>query len=312
MKQGVVIKSTGSWYKVKTAAGQIVDCRVKGKFRIKDIKTTNPITVGDKVWFEMVDETGVISRIEPRKNYIIRKSTNLSRSGHIIAANIDQALLIVTISWPETPLRFIDRFLVTAEAYRIPTKIIFNKIDLYTPEEKATMLQWKTLYEKIGYPCLEVSATEGIAITKVEALLRDKVSVVNGNSGVGKSTIINAIDPNLKLKTAQISGYHHKGKHTTTFSEMFDLQTGGSIIDTPGIKSFGLIDMQVEEIAHYFPEMFERLEHCRFNNCTHTHEPGCAVIQALAKGEIAQSRYESYLSLLDDDQDEKYRQDAYR
>ena len=307
MQKGVVTKSTGSWYSVKSGK-EIVQCRIKGKFRIKGIKTTNPVSVGDIVHFETLeeDETGIISKIEPRKNYIIRRSINLSHEAHIIAANIDTAFLIVTLARPETSNAFIDRFLISAEAYRIPVHIVFNKIDIYDEELTAKMDKYIAIYEKIGYKCHKTSAKDDIGIDEIKAIMDNQVSVLSGHSGVGKSTIINKIDPFLKLKTAEVSDYHNKGIHTTTFSEMFDLVFGGSIIDTPGIKGFGTVDMENENISHYFPELFKTSEHCRFNNCTHTHEPGCAVKEEVETGEISEMRYKSYLSILEVSND-KYR-----
>ncbi len=312
MKTGLVIKSTGSWYKVKHNFG-ITNCKIKGKFRLEGIRSTNPIAVGDVVTFEIQreDDTGIITKIAARKNYIIRKSTNLSRKGHILAANIDQAILLVSMSKPRTSAVFIDRFLTSADAYRIPTRIVFNKLDIYSDKEMEQMQQLIATYEKIGYPCHQISAIEQTNLDEIKGLLQNKISLITGNSGVGKSTLINVIDPDLELKTDAISDYHLKGKHTTTFYEMFELVMGGYIIDSPGIKGFGLVDFEKEKISHHFPEMFERLSECRFHNCTHTHEPGCAVKQAIDEGEISQSRYNSYLSILADD-DEKYREDIYR
>jgi len=304
---GLVIKSTGSWYKVRYNNGKTILCKVKGKLRLKEAQTTNPITVGDIVDISIVDDkTGVIEKIYERKNYIIRRSVNLSRKAHIIAANIDQALLLVTIILPETTTTFIDRFLVAAEAYRIPTKIIFNKIDIYDEELMQEVHRLKDIYTKIGYECYEVSAAKGTNLEQLKTLMHNKSSLISGNSGVGKSTLINAIDPTLELRIGEISSFHHKGKHTTTFSEMFELEFGGYIIDTPGIKSFGMVDMEKKELAHYFPEMFAYLDKCQYYNCIHIYEPNCAVKVALEEGKIAPSRYISYLSLLDEDEN-KYR-----
>lgn len=313
MKKGIVIKSTGSWYTVKTSEGEIIDCRIKGNFRIKGIRSTNPIAVGDQVELTVMQEdsnaeglqVGLINNIIERKNYIIRKSPNLSKESHIIAANIDQAFLIVTISQPLTSTTFIDRFLVSAEAYRIPCRLIFNKIDLYQDEQLQKMESMIAVYEKIGYICLKVSATENTGMDTLKEMIKDKTNVFSGHSGVGKSTIINSLQPGIGLKTGNISEAHHSGKHTTTYSEMISLDFGGYIIDTPGIKGFGLLEMEKEEISHYFPEMFQLLNDCQYYNCTHTHEPGCAVKKAVAEGEIAESRYDTYLGLLDGD--EKYR-----
>ncbi len=313
MNKGIVIKSTGSWYTVKQEDGSNIECKIKGKFRIKGIKSTNPIAVGDHVEFK-VSKTieddknthiGLIIKIIDRKNYIIRKSTNLSKQSHIIAANIDQAFLVVTVNFPITTTTFIDRFLASAEAYRIPCTLIFNKIDRYNPEQILTMNKLIELYESIGYRCLTTSAKKKIGLDTLQSWMENKTNVFSGHSGVGKSTLINAIEPNLNLKTKEISDYHQTGKHTTTFSEMFDLSFGGYIIDTPGIKGFGMLDMEKEEIGHYFPEIFKRLEKCQFYNCTHIHEPGCEVKNAVANGEISESRYFSYVGLLDGE--EKYR-----
>ncbi|QKG81150.1 ribosome small subunit-dependent GTPase A [Tenuifilum thalassicum] len=307
MEKGLVLKSTGNRYKVRLENGKTLDCVARGRLRLNEIKTTNPLTVGDWVDVEVRDDgTGLITLIHERKNYIIRKATNLSREAHIIAANIDQALLIVTITQPETQLAFIDRYLVTAEAYRIPTILVFNKVDLIDESLKPVLNSYISIYESIGYKCLQVSAKENINIDLLKETLKDKVSLLSGNSGVGKSTLINLIEPGLNLKTAEISAAHLKGRHTTTFSEIFELSFGGYIIDTPGIKSFGLVDIDKNELYHFFPEIFKLSEKCKYYNCTHIHEPGCAVIEAAEKGEIAPSRYLSYLSIYDDE-NEKYR-----
>lgn len=298
--QGVVIKSTGSWYTV-LSEGSIIECRIKGVFRIKDIKTTNPIAVGDNVDFEMeADGRGVIHAIADRKNYIIRKSINLSKQSHILAANVDQAMLVVTLAFPRTSAGFIDRFLLTAEAYHIPTKIIFNKVDLFLKDGNLMkeLNDFIAVYEKIGYLCYKVSATESIDIEMLRNLTKDKTTLIAGHSGVGKSTIVNAMDSNLDLKVGEISDAHNKGKHTTTFAEMHPLTYGGFIIDTPGIKELGLFDMEKEEIGNYFPEMNAIKNQCKFNNCVHVNEPKCAVIAAVEKGEIAISRYTSYLGIM--------------
>lgn len=296
--QGLVTKSTGSWYQVK-AGSDVFDCRIKGKFRIKGITTTNPIAVGDVVDFEMEPEqgTGVIINLHQRKNYIIRKSVNLSKQAQIIAANLDQAFLIVTLASPRTSLGFIDRFLVTAEAYDIPARLIFNKLDLFSDDGLEILGDYKDIYERIGYPCYEVSAKEGTNIQQVQDLLKDKVTLLTGHSGVGKSSLINCLLPDLDLKTHIISEWSDKGMHTTTFAEMFDLPQGGHIIDTPGIRELGVIDIEKQELGHFFPEMRERMNQCRFNNCRHINEPGCAVLEALEEDEIAVTRYESYLSI---------------
>ncbi|GAA4927465.1 ribosome small subunit-dependent GTPase A [Mucilaginibacter defluvii] len=297
--QGLITKSTGSWYQAQTPDGQRYDCRIKGKFRIKGITTTNPIAVGDVVDFELEPEqgTGVITNLHPRKNYIIRKSINLSKQAQIIAANLDQALLVVTLASPRTSLGFIDRFLVTAEAYDIPAKLIFNKLDLFSDEGLEILQAYKAIYEDIGYPCYEVSALEGTNIDAVQALLKDNITLISGHSGVGKSSLINRLLPDLDLRTHQISEWSDKGMHTTTFAEMFELPQGGFIIDTPGIRELGIIDIEKQELSHFFPEMRERMHDCRFNNCRHINEPGCAVLEALENEDIAPSRYESYLSI---------------
>ncbi|MGN6395547.1 MAG: ribosome small subunit-dependent GTPase A [Mucilaginibacter sp.] len=297
--QGLITKSTGSWYQVQTEGGQVIDCRIKGKFRIKGIVTTNPLAVGDIVDFEMEpdSENGVITTLHPRKNYIIRKSVNLSKQGQIIAANLDQAMLVVTLASPRTSSGFIDRFLVTAEAYDIPAMLIFNKLDLFSDEGLEVLADYKAIYENIGYPCYEVSALKGTNIEQVQALLQHKVTLFSGHSGVGKSSLINALLPDLGLRTHQISDWSDKGMHTTTFAEMYELPQGGYIIDTPGIRELGVIDIEKQELSHFFPEMRERMHDCRFNNCRHINEPGCAVLAALEEGEIELSRYESYLSI---------------
>nr|WP_294795649.1 ribosome small subunit-dependent GTPase A [uncultured Mucilaginibacter sp.] len=297
--QGLITKSTGSWYQVQTPEGEKYNCRIKGIFRTKGIRTTNPIAVGDIVDFEPEpeQETGVISNLHPRKNYIIRKSVNLSKQGHILAANLDQALLIVTLASPRTSLGFIDRFLVTAEAYDIPAMLVFNKLDLFSGEGLEILAEYKAIYERIGYPCFEVSAIKGTNIQQVQDLLKDKVTLLSGHSGVGKSSLINALLPDLALRTNQLSDWSDKGMHTTTFAEMFELPQGGFIIDTPGIRELGIIDIEQHELGRFFPEMRIRMQDCRFNNCRHINEPGCAVLDALEEGEIELSRYESYLSI---------------
>ncbi len=301
---GTVIKSTGSWYIVETPDRQVFECRIKGKFKIKGIKSTNPVAVGDLVDFELeADQTkGVINHIHDRKNYIIRKSVNLSKQSHILAANIDVAFLLVTLENPKTYTAFIDRFLVSAEAYRIPVIILFNKIDIYDRSLKEELDELKNIYEKIGYTCITVSAETGENLDLVKAKMKDKTSLFVGNSGVGKSTLINKIEPALNLKTKDISEAHLQGQHTTTFAEMFALSVGGYIIDTPGIRGFGLYDFYKEEIWHFFPEMFALQGQCKFHNCTHTTEPKCAVIKAVEDGEIALSRYENYLGMMEEDE----------
>jgi ribosome biogenesis GTPase len=297
--RGLITKSTGSWYQVQTPDGGRLDCRIKGKFRIQGLVTTNPLAVGDKVEFEMEPDqvTGVINKLYDRKNYIIRKSINLSRQAQIIATNLDQAFLVVTLASPRTSLGFIDRFLVTAEAYDIPARIVFNKLDLFSDEGLEILRAYRGIYENIGYPCFEVSALNGTNMDEVMAQLKDKVTLFSGHSGVGKSTLINRILPDLELRTTEVSEWHDKGMHTTTFAEMFELPIGGSIIDTPGIRELGVIDIEQAELSHFFPEMRARLNTCRFNNCRHINEPGCAIIDAVENEEIEISRYESYLSI---------------
>ena len=301
---GLVLKSTGSWYEV-LADGVRYQCRIRGKLRLKGVRSTNPVVVGDWVKFEADEQGGyVISAIEPRHNYIIRRASNLSKESHIIAANIDQALLVVTLFSPETALEFVDRFLVTCEAYKVPVTILLAKIDLARQHPEAVE-EFYSIYEKAGYKIVEVSATEGEGIETVRELLRGKTTLLSGNSGVGKSTLVAAVEQGLDIKTGEISQSHHKGKHTTTFSTMYPLTDGGYIIDTPGIKGFGLLDIEDAELAHYFPEMMRFLPECRFYNCSHTHEPHCAVVEAVQRGEIAYPRYESYLKIMDED--DKYR-----
>jgi len=307
--KGLVIKNTGSWYTVKTDDGQLIESKIKGNFRLKGIRSTNPVAVGDHVELITNQEgTAFISSIEDRRNYIIRKSPNLSKQSHILAANVDQALLVVTVNYPQTSTTFIDRFLAGAEAYQVPVILVFNKCDILSEEELHYQQMMRTLYENIGYKCLEVSAVTGEGIEKMKVLIKDKISLLSGNSGVGKSTLINQLVPKASQRTAEISDAHNTGMHTTTFSEMIDLPEGGYLIDTPGIKGFGTFDIEKEELTSYFKEIFRFSEGCRFSNCTHTHEPGCAVIQAVENHYIAASRYQSYLSMLEDKDENKYRE----
>ena len=310
--KGLVIKNTGSWYTVLTDDGQLLDCKVKGNFRIKGIRSTNPVAVGDHV---TVGEGNWITEIDDRRNYIIRKSINLSKQSHILAANVDQALLIVTVSKPETSTTFIDRFLASAEAYRVPVILIFNKVDVLNDDELHYQQMMIDLYETIGYECRAISAETGVGVEELRPLLEGKITLLSGNSGVGKSTLINRLVPHANQRTAEISDAHQTGMHTTTFSEMIPLTTHASpltskswLIDTPGIKGFGTFDMEREELTSYFKEIFEFSKQCRFSDCTHTHEPGCAVLKAVEDHYIAQSRYQSYLSMLDDKDENKYRE----
>ena len=296
---GRVIKSTGSWYQVINKKNEITECRLVGAFRIKGIRTTNPVSVGDIVDFKLAnDGTGVINNIHPRTNYIIRKATKLSKSSHIIAANIDQLVIVVSLIMPRTSTGFIDRILTTAEAYHIPARIVFNKSDLYKGEDKITLSNLFEIYSSIGYPCFITSVKENTGIEEYEELISDKTSLIAGHSGVGKSALISSVDPSLDIKIGRISDYHAKGKHTTTFANMYQLSIGGWIIDTPGIKEFGLFDFDKAELAHRFPEIRELMHNCRFSNCLHVNEPGCAVKDALADGRIAEFRYDNYLNML--------------
>lgn len=306
--RGLVIKNTGSWYQVKTDEGNLIECKVRGNFRLKGIRSTNPVAVGDYVFITLNSEgTAFITEIEDRKNYIIRKATNLSKQSHILAANVDQVILIVTVARPVTSTVFIDRFLAGAEAYRVPVVLLFNKVDDLNDDEMSYLDKLINLYETIGYQCYRVSAKFGLGLNAIMSALKDKVTLVSGNSGVGKSSFINAILPNLKLRTAEISDIHETGMHTTTFSEMYEIPDGGYLIDTPGIKGFGTFDMEEGEIGHYFKEFFFFSKDCKYGNCTHTHEPGCAVLKAIKEHLISESRYQSYLSMLEDHEEGKYR-----
>ena len=319
--QGLVIKNTGSWYTVLTDDGRTIDSKIKGNFRLKGIRSTNPVAVGDRVSLSLTESSGnettaFITDIEDRKNYVIRKASNLSKQSHILAANVDQVFLIVTVNYPETSTTFIDRFLASAEAYRIPVVLVFNKTDLLSPEELHYQEMMVTLYENIGYQCVQISAARLLEERgerkeergKLEELLKDKITLFSGNSGVGKSTLLNKLIPGVELRTAEISDAHNTGMHTTTFSEMLRLPFGGWAIDTPGIKGFGTFDMEPEELSGYFRDIFHFAKDCRFSNCTHTHEPGCAVLKAVEDHYIAQSRYQSYLSMLEDKDEGKYRE----
>ena len=310
--KGLVIKNTGSWYTVLTDDGQLIDCKIKGNFRLKGIRSTNPVAVGDRV---TVGEGDWITEIEDRRNYIIRKSINLSKQSHILAANVDQAMLVVTVANPQTSTTFIDRFLASAEAYRVPVILVFNKTDLLDEDMLRYQAAMVNLYQTIGYECYQISAGTGDGVEALQPLLTDKITLLSGNSGVGKSTLINRLVPGASLRTAEISDAHNTGQHTTTFSEMIPIdpslplsQSRGFLIDTPGIKGFGTFDMEPEELTSYFKEIFHFSQDCRFSNCTHTHEPGCAVLKALEDHYIAESRYQSYLSMLNDKDEGKYRE----
>lgn len=305
---GLVIRNTGSWYQVKTDDGRLIDCKIKGNFRLKGIRSTNPVAVGDRVDIVLNNEgTAFITSIDDRKNYIVRRSSNLSKQSHIIAANLDQCFLVVTVNYPETSTIFIDRFLATAEAYCVPVSLIFNKVDRYNDDELRYLDGLVNLYEYIGYPCYKVSAVRGEGIDEIRSLLDHRVTLFSGNSGVGKSTLINAIHPDFQARTGEISEYHNKGMHTTTFSEMFEIGEEGYLIDTPGIKGFGTFDMSQEEVGHYFKEIFQYSAQCKYGNCTHVHEPGCAVRKAVEEHLISESRYLSYLNILEDEHEGKYR-----
>lgn len=301
--EGVVISSTGSWYEVATERGTL-DCRIRGKLRLKGIRSTNPVVVGDRVMVEQDEQSNSIVEIIPRQNYVIRRASNLSKESHIIAANIDRALLIVTLQAPTTPREFVDRFLVTCEAYKVPVTIVLGKADSLVDDLDAEAREFEAIYRDAGYDVLRLSSTTGVGVEEIREMLRGRTTLVAGNSGVGKSTLVRSIDPTLDIRTGEISESHHKGKHTTTFSTMYPIE-GGYIIDTPGIKGFGLIDIESRELCRYFPEMMRLAPDCRFYNCTHTHEPGCAVSEAVKEGVVAWSRYESYLKILDED--DKYR-----
>lgn len=305
---GLVIKNTGSWYLVKTDDGTTVECKVKGNFRLKGIRSTNPVAVGDRVQIvRNAEGTAFIHEIEERKNYIIRRASNLSKQSHILASNLDQCMLLITVNYPETSTTFIDRFLATTEAYRVPVMLVFNKVDRYDADELHYLESLIHLYTTIGYPCYRISALKEEGIDTLRSELKGKVTLLSGNSGTGKSTLINALLPQADARTGEISQVHNKGMHTTTFSEMFPLPDGGYLIDTPGIKGFGTFDMEVKEIGHYFPEIFATSAHCKYSNCTHRQEPGCAVRQAVEEHYISTSRYTSYLSMLDDKEEGKYR-----
>lgn len=308
MLKGLITRNTGSWYQVKTIEGKFYECKIKGNLRLKDIKSTNPIAVGDFVDFILNDDgIGMIAEIHDRKNYIVRRSSNLSKQSHILAANLDLVALVITINYPETSTVFIDRFIASAEAYNVPACIVINKIDRYSEEELAYAHTLKLLYESLEYPVFMLSAHHPGTFGDFIAYLKAKTTLISGNSGVGKSTLINAISPAFMAKTGEISNYHNKGMHTTTFSEMYLLDNGGLIIDTPGIKGFGTVDMEATEISHYFKEIFNTSKECRFNNCTHVHEPGCAVLSAVKNDQISASRYHSYQSILSDFETGRYR-----
>lgn len=308
LDKGLVIRNTGSWYVVKTDSGLSVECKIKGNFRLKGIRSTNPVAVGDRVQISGTESgNSFITEIEDRKNYIIRRASNLSKQSHIIAANLDLCLLVVTVNYPETSTTFIDRFLASAEAYRVPVSIVFNKVDRYTEDELRYLEGLINLYNTIGYTCYKVSTLTGEGIDEIRNLLKDRITLFSGHSGVGKSTLINAILPEQHQKTSEISAAHNKGMHTTTFSEMFPVEGNGYIIDTPGIKGFGTFDMKDEEVGHYFKEIFKFSAECKYGDCTHRHEPGCAVRQAVADHYISESRYASYLNILEDKEEGKYR-----
>ncbi|MGB0403500.1 MAG: ribosome small subunit-dependent GTPase A [Salibacteraceae bacterium] len=306
--KGRVTRSTGSWNTVRTAKGKLIPCKVKGNFRMRGIRSTNPIAVGDWVEFEDVDEeSGVISKLYERDNFIMRKSINLSKRGQILASNIDQVLVFVTLKNPVTTKGFVDRVLVSAESYHITPVLVFNKADLLEEEDRENLSSWLNTYTEIGYQCIQTSVTESVNIEEVKEVMKDKTTMLAGHSGTGKSSLINAISPDLNLKVGAISDHHKQGKHTTTFAEMFPLDFGGEIIDTPGIRGFGVLDVPKSELSHYFVEMRELLPECKFNNCQHLKEPGCAIKQAVVDGEIVESRFKSYLSMYDEDENETFR-----
>lgn len=307
VEEGVVFKSTGSWYTVKTTSGAVIPCKIKGKLRIEGFKSTNPVAVGDKVLIDNVENASVITELLDRKNYIIRRSINLSKQTHILAANIDQAFIMVTLVLPETAMEFVDRFLAVAEAYNIPATIILNKYDLYTEEFNELVQFWKTVYGTTQYQIVDVSVKTDLNTNLLKEMLKDKVTLIAGNSGVGKSSLIQKYIPDIPIRVGEISDYHLSGKHTTTFAEMFELPFGGSIIDTPGIKGFGLYDTDKYEVSHFFPEIFSASSNCQFYNCLHVNEPNCAVLKSVDEGSVHWSRYRSYLSILDDSKS-KYRQ----
>lgn len=306
--RGLVIKNTGSWYHVKLDNGDIIESRIRGNFRLRGIKSTNPVVVGDYVDLEKnVDGTAYITEIDERKNYIVRRSSNLSKQSHILAANLDQCMLFVTVNYPETSTVFIDRFLASTEAYRVPTSLVFNKIDNYDEEELEYVDALINLYEYIGYSCYKISALQGDGVNEIKEALKNKVTLLSGHSGVGKTTLINSILPEAQLRTGDISTHHKTGMHTTTYSEMIPINDEGYIIDTPGIKGFGTFNMEKEEISHFFPEIFKASKKCKYNNCIHIKEPGCAVLKAVENHHISESRYHSYLSMMEDEFEEKYR-----
>ncbi len=313
IQKAIVMRSTGSWYTLRTLDNEIIEGRMKGKFRMKGIKTTNPIAVGDWVSYTLEEDgKATITTIEERKNYIIRKSVNLSKQGHIIASNVDFAVLVVTVANPSTTTGFIDRFVVTTEAYRIPTVLVFNKMDILTDKEKDELDYRIAVYSLIGYKCILTSAVDGTGVAELRDLLKDKTVMLSGQSGAGKSSLINAVDPEVGAKVGAISASHYKGKHTTTFAEMFELGFGGDVIDTPGIKGFGLVDIDKEDLNNYFPEMMQLLPKCKFHNCKHIDEPKCAVKSGLETGDISDTRYKNYLSMYFDDEDIHYRTSMYR